>query len=81
MDSESSLPTTTFDPGEITFEEDCLIGAEDKLERWACHNPSFLTGYAYDGTLTETIIGLLIITITLGIIIVKKTIRKSKKTN
>jgi len=50
----------------ITFQEDCLIGAQDALEAWACKNRlPVLTGLAYKGILTETII-----VVAIGILIV-----------
>jgi len=45
----------------ITFQEDCLIGAEDALEAWACQSKlPVLTGLAYKGILSETIIVVII---------------------
>jgi hypothetical protein len=61
----------------ITFREDCLIGAEDALERWACSvEIPYITGLAWRGILTETLVGVSII---LSLIVLLIFVRKFKK--
>lgn len=64
----------------LTFLEDCLIGAQDALETWACKSRlPVLTGLAYKGILTETIIAVAIgILIVLAIVLYLKHKQKSR---
>lgn len=57
----------------ITFQADCLIGAEDVLERWVCNAeiPYFAT-LAWRGILTEVFVGLLIVVLFISLVLIKK---------
>ena len=61
----------------ITFREDCLIGAEDALERWACDvNIPYVSGLAWRGILTEILVSVAIV---LSFIVLLIFVRKFKK--
>ena len=52
-----SVPLTQFNQtDELTLEQDCLIGAGDIFERWACKN-NFFSGLAPSEVLSEIAIG------------------------
>lgn len=61
----------------ITFQEDCLIGAGDALERWACDaGIPFVTGLAWQGRLTETLLGVVLVLSAVVLLIFRRRFRK-----
>ena len=62
----------------ISFEEDCIIGAEDVFERWVCQN-RFLAGLAREGILTEMVIVVGVVVLALLVIVVYKKYRNKIK--
>lgn len=63
----------------ITFREDCLIGATDALERWACNaSMPYITPLAYMGILTKTLVVLVAFSLIVALLIHTRTSKRQK---